>query len=67
MISLLAYWPVRAKMILLALSAAAIAVGIAVSGLLVYEYFWFREYLTREAVAVAESRSQSHGTGADVR
>jgi signal transduction histidine kinase len=54
MIALLAYWPVRAKMILLGLSAAAIAVGLAVSGLVAYEYFWFREYLTREAVAVAD-------------
>jgi signal transduction histidine kinase/CheY-like chemotaxis protein len=60
-IELLAYWPVRAKMILLALSAAAIAVGIAVSGLLVYEYFWFREYLTREAVALAEVQASHTG------
>jgi signal transduction histidine kinase/CheY-like chemotaxis protein len=56
-------WPVRSKLTLLALSAAAIAVGLAVSGLLAYEYFWFRDYLTHEAEALADVTA-AHSTAA---
>jgi signal transduction histidine kinase/CheY-like chemotaxis protein len=56
-------WPVRAKLTLLALSAAAIAAGLAVSGLLAYEYFWFRDYVTKEAEALADVTA-GHSTAA---
>jgi signal transduction histidine kinase/CheY-like chemotaxis protein len=56
-------WPVRSKLTLLALSAAAIALGFAVSGLLAYEYFWFRNYLTHEAEALADVTA-GHSTAA---
>jgi two-component system sensor histidine kinase/response regulator len=56
-------WPVRAKLTLLALSAASIAVGLAVTGLLAYEYFWFRDYVTNEAEALADVTA-GHSTAA---
>lgn len=59
----LTHWPVRAKLTFLALSAATIAVGLAVSGLLLYEYIWFRDYVTKEAEALADVTA-SHSTAA---
>ena len=56
-------WPLRAKLTFLAFSAATIAVGLVVSGLLLYEYVWFRNHVTKEAKTLADITA-SHSTAA---